>query len=67
VQQLYAFDKNSYVGNLKTRYSIQVRTEIDDDDFSMKNLAESIANVQLRDYEPDFDKASPFVDFKVHN
>lgn len=48
-QHLHTFDKNSYVSNLKT---------------CMRSVAEGIANIQLREYEPNFDQTVPYIDFK---
>jgi ribosomal protein L40E len=48
-QHLHSFDKNSYVSTLKT---------------CMRSVSEGIANIQLREYEPNFDQAVPYIDFK---
>jgi hypothetical protein len=47
-QHLHSFEKISYVSSLKN---------------SMRSVAEGIANIQLREYEPNFDQV-PYIDFK---
>lgn len=49
VQQLHSFDRTSHVSALKS---------------CMRSVGEAIANIQLCEYEPNFEQAVSFLDFK---